>query len=91
MNHLKDILLKEFSNPFGSAKDLHKNRILRKQSYLAVFTLKDSAGDALVNILFEELIDPNTYDKFKAYSRQKIHQCFGILSSMGEGYTYKML
>ena len=89
MNNLKDILLKQFSNPFGYAKHLYHNGILQKQSYSAVLTITHAkyAGEALVHLLLEELIHPQTYDKFKDYSKVNLHKYYDLLSSMGTYYS----
>ena len=80
-------LLAEFSNTSIIAEDLYHSGILQKQSYLALnnffFHKNELAQKALIKLLFEELIDPITYDHFKDYSRIKFNRSFGILNSMG--------
>ena len=84
---MKNYLLEEFSNIFIIAEDLYHSGILQKQSYLALnsfnFHRSGLAREALINLLFEELIDPITYDHFKEYSRIKSNELFGVLNSMG--------
>ena len=86
---MKQDLLGEFSDTFIIAQDLYHRRILQKQSYLALnsFNFNNTRGDskkkALINLLFEELIDPITYDNFKDYSRTKSNRLFTVLNSMG--------
>ena len=70
-----------------SAKDLYLSGILQNQSYLA-FTnfevrLTLMPEDVLINLLFEDLIDPITYDHFKEYSRIKSNRIYSVLNSMG--------
>ena len=92
LEHLKGVLVSEFVTPFIDAWDLYLIGILPKQSFLAVsnfFTPAQQiaskvAGWALVNLLFEELIDPSIYSKFKDYCRKKLLDSFDLLSSMGE-------
>ena len=70
-----------------SAHDLYLNGILQNQSYFAFtyfgFTFKRVPEDVLINLLFEDLIDPNIYDQFKDYSRIKSNSLYGVLNSMG--------
>ena len=70
-----------------SAQDLYLSGILQNQSYLAYtnfdYIFKRAPEDALINLLFEDLIDPITYDHFKDYSRIKSNMLYGVLSSMG--------
>ena len=95
LKQLKGILVSEFRNPFLDAKDLYGIGILPKQSFLAISNffstgrqiLSEVARLALVNLLFEELIDPSIYSKFKAYCRKRLLESFDLLSSMGEYYN----
>ena len=94
LQHLKLVLVNEFSNPFEYAKDLHERGILPKSSYLALlnFFTKNwrdpiPAKTALVNLLFEELVNLSTYEKFKDYYEIRLHWIYDLLSSMGGEYT----
>ena len=70
-----------------SAQDLYLSGILQNQSYLAYtnfgYKFKRMPEVALINLLFEDLIDPIIYDHFKDYSRIKSNMLYGVLSSMG--------
>ena len=70
-----------------SAKDLYLSGILQNQSYLALTNFEMMfillPDDALIYLLFEDLIDPITYDHFKDYSRIKSNRLYGVLNSMG--------
>ena len=59
------------------------------QNYLSVLNFHYNTRQVLVHLLFEELVDPTRYDKFKDYSKIKTHQLFGLLRSMGEYYNAK--
>ena len=79
----------EFSNPFQSAQDLYESGILQKKRYLAIITFFANmnpriAGPALIHLLFEELINPITYNNFTVYFRSKLNQSFDVLSNMGK-------
>ena len=94
LKHLKNLLANEFFDSFEMAKYLYDNGILPEQSYFAVinffpyydptFHLSFQARMALVNLLFEELVDPATLDNFKDYARSKFSQSFELLNSMGK-------
>ena len=89
LEKLKGILVSEFLTPFSDARDLNLIGILPKQSYFAVSNFftpgqEIEARRALVNLLFEELIDPSIYSKFKVYCRKRLLESFDLLSSMGE-------
>ena len=94
LKQLKNVLANEFLDPFEMAKDLHDNGILSVQSYLAVLNffpyyelyLPIEAKIALVNLLFEELVDPTTLDNFKDYARSNLSHLFELLKSMGKYY-----
>ena len=74
---LKHLLInKEIRRPLQKAKKLYSVGILNRRSFLAV-SLFDIEGDiniktALVNLLFEELNDPLTYEIFKEYYNTSI-------------------
>ena len=74
---LKHLLInKEIRRPLHKAKKLYSVGILNRRSFLAV-SLFDIEGDiniktALVNLLFEELDDPLTYEIFKKYYNTSI-------------------
>ena len=87
--NLKEVLLDVFSNPLQLAKDLFNSGVLSKQSYLTIkYLVRHSkmshAGKKLIPLLFYDLNDPTRYDKFKEYSRIKVNQSYGLVSSMGE-------
>ena len=92
---MKHIVRNEFSDPFQSAQDLYRYGILQEQSSLAVMSFFTSvrvsqAREALLELLFEELINQQSYDKFKYYCRVKLHEAFGLLMSMGEYNNIKL-
>ena len=70
-----------------SAQDLYLSGILQNHSYLAYtsfdFSSQATHDEALINLLFEDLIDPITYDHFKDYMRIKSNFLYGELNSMG--------
>ena len=70
-----------------SAQDLYLSGILQNQSYLAFtnfdYNFKGVPENAVINLLFEDLIDPITYDHFKDYTRIKSNRIYGVLNSMG--------
>ena len=89
LQDLKFLLAMEISSPLTMAKDLYDIGVLPKQSYLAVTkfiatTIK--ANYALVNLLFDELVDPPTLDKFEDYCRIELPRSYEVLTSMGEYY-----
>ena len=94
LKQLKNLLANETSDPFEMAKDLYDNGILPEQSYLAVLNFIPSYGNfepikkiiAVVNLLFEELVDPTTLDNFKDYAKSNFNHSFELLKSMGKYY-----
>ena len=89
MEKLKGILVSELLDPFVDASDLHYIGILPKQSFFAISNFFTSVQQieatlALVNLLFQELVDPSIYSKFKDYCRKKLLKSFDLLNSMGE-------
>ena len=84
---MKDALHEVLTTTSISSYDLYLSGILQNQSYLALSNFGDifNSGtyDVLINVLFEELIDPIIYDHFKDYSRIKSNRLFGVLNSMG--------
>ena len=76
LKQLQGILVYEFRNCSLDVKDLYGFGILPKQSYIAISiifstVLPKVARLKMVNLLFEELIDPSVYSKFKAYCRKR--------------------
>ena len=73
-----------------SAQDLYLSGILQNQTYfiytLFYYKFYYEPNVALINLLFEDLIDPITYDHFKDYSRIKSNFLYGELNSMGKYY-----
>ena len=94
LKHLKNLLANQFFDPFEMAEYFYDNGILPEQSYLAVMNFFPYYGPnfhpsfqprmALVNLLFEELVDPATLDNFKEYARSEFSQSFELLNSMGK-------
>ena len=84
---MKDTFHEVFINISISLEDLYLRGILHNQSYVALSNfgviLTNWSRGALINLLFEELIDPITYDHFKDYSRIKSNRLYGVLNSMG--------
>ena len=70
-----------------NAQDLYLSGILRNQSYFAYtnfgFSSQATRHEALIHLLFEDLIDPITYDHFKDYLRIKSNFLYSELNSMG--------
>ena len=98
LKQLKNLLANEILDPFEMAKDLYDNGILPVQSYLAVLNFLPYYVNyepivkniALVNLLFEELVDPTTLDNFKDYARSNFNHSFELLKSMGKYYHDKL-
>ena len=84
---MRIILEIELKGSSISAQDLYLSGILQNQSYFAYtnfdFSSQARRETALINLLFEDLIDPITYDHFKDYSRIKSNMLYGELNSMG--------
>ena len=84
---MRIILYFELKAESLSAEDLYLSGILKNQSYLAYTNFdnefRGAPDGALINLLFEDLIDPITYDHFKDYSRIKSNMLYGVLRSMG--------
>ena len=84
---MKNALHEVLTTKSISAQDLYLNGILQNQSYFALdnfgFKFYSWPHHTLINLLFEELIDPITYDHFKDYSRIKSNMLYGVINSMG--------
>ena len=87
MKDLKSILIREIHSIHETAKDLKDIGVLPKLSYLAVtnsFITFATESYPLINLLFDELVDPTTFDNFKDFCRRKLPQSYEVLTSMGE-------
>ena len=93
LNNLEHALVMEVSSPYEMAKQLYDIGVLPKQSYLAVnnsfidIITSVEVNHALAKLLFDELVDPTTFDIFKDYCIIKLPQTYDLLSSMGEYYN----
>ena len=90
LKDLKIVLAMEISSPLEMAKDLEDIGLLSNESYFAfknkfihTVTIRE-ARYPLVNLLFDELVDPTTFDNFKDFLRIKLPMSYEVLSSMGE-------
>ena len=87
MKDLKSILAREIHPIHEMAKDLYDIGVLPKLSYLVVtnsIITIEARSYPLVNLLFDELVDPTTFDIFKDFCRRKLPQSYEVLTSMGE-------
>ena len=87
MKDLKSILELEIRPINELAKDLKDIGVLPKLSYLAVtnsFNTIATQTYPLINLLFDELVDPTTFDNFKDFCRRKLPQSYEVLTSIGE-------
>ena len=91
---LKNRLANDLLRPIERAIDLYDSGILPMKSALSIakfFPYSEiydpiQARKALVNVLFQELVDPTTLENFKDYARSKFNQSFELLNSMGKYY-----
>ena len=87
LKDLKSILELEIRPINEMAKDLNDIGVLPKLSYLAVtssFNTIAARSYPFINLLFNELVDPTTFDNFKDFCRRKLPQSYEVLTSMGE-------
>ena len=81
---MRIILEMELEASSLSAQNLYLSGILQNQSYFAYtnfdFSCQATRHEALINLLFEDLIDPITYDHFKDYLRIKSSRLYGGLN-----------
>ena len=90
LKDLKNVLAREISSPLKMAKYLYNIGVFSKYSYLAVtnsFIRISGYRERkypLVNLLFDELVDPTIFDIFKDFCRLKLPKSYKVLNSMGE-------